>query len=87
MQYTIYHTPALGYLPVPVHIDTGDFEVMAVDRDKIAEAAVTSTIYWNDVDCYYWMYDFPINCKWCEMAQPQDVSPWDELFIRIYADR
>lgn len=22
------------------------------------------TIYWNDVDCYYWIYDFKINNIW-----------------------
>lgn len=22
------------------------------------------TVYWNDVDCYYWIFDFKINNVW-----------------------
>lgn len=35
--------------------------------DKLKE--VEFTVYWNDLECYYWTYDFEINEVWFSSSQ------------------
>lgn len=45
--------------------------VAEVDYDtvyKIAERAFNSPIYWSNVACRYWMYDFNVWDCWCEVT-------------------
>lgn len=32
------------------------------------------TIYWNDVDCYYWIFDFKINNIWFTSYKKIDMD-------------
>lgn len=50
----------------------------------IAEEAANNPIYWNDCDCFYWMYDFRACGHWCEMVNAEDESPYECLHINVY---
>lgn len=35
---------------------------------KVAEASIHKPIYWNDIECFHWMFDFKVWDHWCEMV-------------------
>ena len=59
--------------------------------DAIAEKASWEPIFWNDVDCYHWMFDFKAAGHWCEGLFREDVmeqfhqdNPFDVLNVLVY---
>lgn len=36
---------------------------------KIAERAASEPVYFNELDCYYWMFDFMVWDFWCEATE------------------
>lgn len=69
---------------VMVH-DNSDDGLSVEELRKIAEESIRKPIYWNDVDCYYWMFDFNVWDHWCEMVTPTDEEPyWECMHINVY---
>lgn len=64
-----------GECLVVVH-DNTDGGLTAGEREDIAKKAVTQTVYWNDIDCYHWMFDFKCGGHWCEMWHGNDDEPY-----------
>jgi len=71
-------------IPVLVH-DNTERGIDHETRRKIAERAVTQTLYFNDVECYHWMFDFTVWDHWCEMVHVRDGGKlFDPLEINVY---
>ena len=55
-----------------------------VDNDtcqKIAERVLFDPIYFNDLECFYWMFDFNVWGHWCEVTK---IAPGDTCEVNIY---
>ena len=64
-----------GECLVVIHDNTADG--LSVDkRNEIALKAATQTVFWNDIACYHWMYDFKSGEHWCEMWHGNDDEPY-----------
>lgn len=55
------------------------------DMRKVADASIKQHIYWNDVESYYWMYDFKVYDYWCEMLHERVTgeSIYDCMHISV----
>ena len=74
--------------PVSVMVhDNSDSGLTNDELRKIAEAAILKPIYWNDVDCYYWMYDFNVWTHWCEMLHEDRTGEpiYECMHINVYS--
>lgn len=76
----------VGDLLAPVFVTvSADEPLWEHDAEDIVKRAVTAPIFHNDLTCRYWMYDFKCRDRWCEMRQPDGVSPYDEMHLNIYS--
>lgn len=60
---------------VVVHDDT-EHGLSEQERNDIALASIHQNIFWNDIECYHWMYDFQCDGHWCEMWRGNDEEPY-----------
>lgn len=80
----------LNFVPIDpafvvVH-DNSDDGLMHDEMKKIAERAISNTVYWSDERCCYWMFDFNVWNHWCEMVTPTDDEPyWECMHINVYS--
>lgn len=72
-------------------IDNARRPLSIEEAKAIADYAANEPIYWNDCDCYYWMFDFKVGDHWCEGLFREDVmeqfgqeNPYDTLNINVY---
>ena len=72
-------------------IDNTEAGLTAEEVDQIVDKAKDEAIYWNDVDCYHWMFDFKVGSHWCEGLFGEDVmeqfsqeNPFDTLNVNVY---
>ena len=75
---------------VVIH-DNTEHGLSVDERHRIAIASANQMIYWNDIDCYHWMFDFKVGEHWCEalfgedvMAQFHQDNPFDVLNVNVY---
>lgn len=62
-------------------IDLTDQEIL----DGLAKE--NPTLYWNNIECYHWWFDFPIGMKdgkkvWCELVKCNNEL--DKFWINLY---
>jgi len=71
---------------VMIH-DNSDAGLTNDELRKIAESSVDKTIFWNDVGCYYWMFDFKVWDHWCEMLHEDHTgeSIYECMHINVYS--
>jgi hypothetical protein len=69
---------------VMVHDNSTD-SLSAHELRKIADVAIHQQLYWNDVESYYWMYDFKVWDHWCEMVHERVTgeSIYDCMHINV----
>lgn len=53
---------------------------------KIAEESLRKPVYWNDLESYYWMFDFKVWNHWCEMLHEDRTgeSIYECMHINVY---
>lgn len=71
---------------VMVH-DNSDSGLTHEEMKKIAEESLRKPIFWNDLDSYYWMFDFKVWDHWCEMVHEDVVgeSIYKCMHINVYS--
>ena len=72
-------------------IDNTEYGLTPEEVDTITDVAAEQAIYWNDIECYHWMYDFKACGHWCEglfneetMEIFEQENPFDILNINVY---
>lgn len=71
-------------VPVLVH-DNTELGLDHLTMRKIAEKAMTQSIFFNEVEIYYWMFDFKVWDHWCEMVNVRESAElFNPLEINVY---
>lgn len=63
----------------------------AITATTIAERAVRVPIFWNDVECHYWFFDFKCEGHWVTglfrgngLPDEGNVDDFEPLHVRVH---